>query len=174
MKSKIAIIIFLALLLIGVAYIKALFSHQDRDRSLSGEAIGKIPSEMVDDYIKKDETVRTLDSLRLFYADSLDKITNYWSDTIDPLSQAMIDSLQCLVEQLKENVGEAENNVRKAKEDKTIQFERLVKAFYDGELAQLPADLSQYERDVSINEIKNKATEYFDVSLKTLDRIIKK
>ncbi len=174
MKSKIVVIIFLAVLLIGVAYIKALFSHQDREGVLTSEVAGKVPPEIMDDYLKKDEAVRTQDSLKLLYADSLNKITAKWSNMVDSLPQANIDSLQSLIEQLKKKADEAEENAEKAKRGKTEQFEKLIGAFYKGEIAQLPADLTQYEREVSTKEIKSKAIKYFGISSESLKRIIKK
>jgi non-ribosomal peptide synthetase component E (peptide arylation enzyme) len=174
MKRKFIAIAFLALLLIGIAYVRALLSHQDREHALSPEVTRAIPAELIDDYIKRDEATRSFDSLRLFYVDSLEKLTSYRETVIDSQPREDIDSLQADISKLRDQVKQAEKNVEKAKRGKTEQFEKLIAAFYEGELTQLPSDLSKYERDVSIKEIKGKAQKYFGVSSKKLNTIIKK
>jgi len=173
MKRKIFAILALALLLIGVAYVRALFSHQERLGAFSPEVSRVLPPDMLDDYLKKDEASRTLDSLRQFYADSLARLTTLWSVTIDSLPSANVDSLQELISGLKEKLDSAEEEVSDAQRSKVNQFEKLVASFYKGEVSQLPSDLSQYEREVSIKEIKDKAQKYFGLSADALDRILR-
>jgi hypothetical protein len=174
MKKRLIIVAGLVLLLIGIAYVKALFSHQDRDQALSPEVVEVVPANLLDDYIQKEEAANRLDSLHRLYADSLQKLNSLLTEAADTQSQADIDSLHILVENLRNRVTQAEKNAKKAKQGKTQQFEKLVATFYKGEIAQLPSDLSKYEREVSIKEIKAKAQKYFGVSAKSLNRMVKK
>lgn len=173
MKRKITTIVALVLLLIGIAYVRALFSNQDRNSALPPEVIQTIPADILDDYLKKEEAAQRLDSLHQFYRDSLEISNVLLTAAIDGRSQIEVDSLQALIEQLQKKLGQAENNIAKAKRGKTEQYEKLIAAFYNGEISQLPPDLTNYEREVSIKEVNNKAQKYFGISAKTLSRIVK-
>lgn len=173
MKLKALIIIFLALLLIGLAYVKSLLSHQDKNSAFPAEATQMIPEDILDDYIKKDAAAKALDSLQQVYSDSLTKLTGA-QPAVDSQSMAAADSLESLISKLRKEHDQAKKEAKTAKQNKTRQFEKLVAAFYRGEISQLPGDLSDYEREVSIKEIKKKAMKYFDLSEKSLKRIVAK
>jgi hypothetical protein len=173
MKRKIISVIALALILIGIAYVRALFSHQAREGTFSQEVTRIVPPEILENYLKKEEAARAYDSLEQFYTDSLEHLTVYWSDLADSLPRTAVDSLKQLIDKLQQDLETTKENVRKAKRGKTEQFEKLIAAFYKGELSQLPADLTKYEQDVSIKEIKSKAQDYFGISSEKLNKIIK-
>jgi hypothetical protein len=164
MKRKVIAVIFLVLLLIGIAYVRALFSHQERHTSLSPEVAKVVPAELLDDYLSKEQDARGYDSLKQAYSDSLTRLNESLTGRIDSLPQAQTDSLQTLIGQLQQRLSVAEEDVREAECIQAEQFEKLIAAFYKGEVSKLPADLSSYEREVSIKEIKNKAREYFGLS----------
>ena len=104
----------------------------------------------------------------------MENIKRRWSDVSGARDSASIDSLQKEIERLAQKLKRAESEAGRADKDKTIQFEKMVAAFYSGEMKRLPSDLSPYERKVSVEEIKNKAMNYFAISSKTLSRIVKK
>lgn len=174
MKKRLVIAAAPAFLLISIAYVKALFSHQDRQRALSPDVTEAVPADLLEDYIRIEEAADRLDSLHRIYSNSLSKVHSQLTEAAENQSQAEIDSLRNLVENLRNQVAEAETDAREAEQKKTLQFERLVTIFYYGELDQLLSDISEYERHVSIKEIKAKARKYFGVSAESLNRIVKK
>lgn len=168
---KYAVIVGLALLLIGIAYIRAIFSHQDHG-GIPDEIGTSIPADLVDDYVKKEAAAARLDSLHQLYADSLEAMRALAESSSQ--NKHTTDSLESLIDELSEKLDAAEKKARKARNEKDAQFEKLVAGFYRGEMDRLPADLSRYEREVSVKEIRSKALKYFGVSSEKLDRIIKK
>ena len=170
--KKYAAIVGLALLLVGIAYIRAIFSHQEYASGISAEVGAAIPQDILDDYVMKKEASARQDSLRRLYADSLDNMRDLVSAASENTQES--DSLQALVSELRRKLDSAEKKSQEARQEKDIQFEKLIAGFYKGEIERLPADLTEYEREVSVNEIRNKALKYFGVSSKRLDRIIKK
>jgi hypothetical protein len=87
---------------------------------------------------------------------------------------AEIEKLQAEIHQLTQRIRGAETEAKQAKSEMATQFEKMVATFYNGEIRRLPADLNQYEHKVSVEEIRNKAMNYFGISSKELSRIVKK
>ena len=94
MARKVIIVVALALLLIGIAYVRALFSHQDRKTALLPEVTKAVPSEILDGYLKKEEAAQTLDSIHKIYSDSMAALTASWTSIVDSLPRAGLDSLR--------------------------------------------------------------------------------
>jgi len=172
--KKYILVTVLALVLIGIAYIRALLSHQDHPPHLSEEARASVPAEILEEYIRKDEVSARMDSIHRLYTDSLENIRLRWSNASDSADSASVDSLRKEIERLTQKLDRAESEAGRADKEKTIQFEKMVAAFYSGEIKRLPSDLSPYEHKVSVEEIRNKAMNYFEISSKTLSRIVKK
>lgn len=172
--TRYIVLLALVLALVGIAYVRALFSHQDRPETVSPEVFESLPPDLLDDYLEKDEVARRLDSLQNFYADSLEKAFAGWESAKNEKAEAVADSLRRDVENLQNKLKTAQADVTRAEQSKTQQFEKLVLAFYHGEIAQLPSDLSKYERDVSVKEIKHKAQKYFGITSQKLNTILKK
>jgi hypothetical protein len=171
MKKYVAIV-GLALLLIGIAYVRAIFSHQDHTGGIPDEVGAAIPADVLDDYVMKEEAASRLDSVQRVYADSIGKMQALVSASAE--SEEVTDSLKSVIDKLSHKLKSAEQEARQAKKAKESQFEKLVAEFYKGEINRLPADLSQYEREVSVKEIRDKALKYFGVTSRKLDRIVKK
>lgn len=170
--KKYAAIVGLALLLIGIAYVRAIFSHQDRTAGLPAEVENALPTDVLDDYAIKEEVASRLDSVRLLYADSLDKMKALVSASAE--NRQASDSPESVIVLLTNKLDSAENDALRARSEKESQFEKLIAGFYQGEVSRLPADLSRYEHEVSVNEIRDKAVKYFGVTSNQLDSIIKK
>ncbi len=173
---KIFVILALVLIVIGLAYVQAIYSRQDSGKSTSEKSTS---GSTIDKFILTEQYANLVDSLRQFYIDSLQEtrelttLTNH--DSADVLlTIAVKDSLNHEIDQLNVQLSEAEKAIGDLKTAKQEQFERLVYNFYSREMASLPADLSNYERSVSLKEIKAKAKEYFDISSNSLDKIVKK
>ncbi len=155
--AKYIAIVFLVAVLAGVAYIRALYSHQ---------TFPETQSKM----ISQTEVNRLVDSLRRYYVDSLGSANAYTTSV--PNDSVNIDSLKTEIARLNTGLADANGEIKKLTADNNRQMERLVRSFYDHEVAALPADLSSYERTVSIKEIKGKAMRYFNVSADYMNRIL--
>jgi len=172
MKGKLIAIVFLALLLIGIAYVRALFSNQERAISQLSSVSGTVPEDILVEYLNKDEAAHRVDSVFRLFSDSLAKLNEYWTSMIDSMPLEESDSLENTIADLKEELKDTEERLTQARQERSNQFEKMVKAFYSGEISRLPSDLSNYEREVSIKEIKGKARDYFEISSKRLNEII--
>lgn len=180
--TKYLIIVALALVLIGIAYVRALFSHQEEDKA-AGQSIDRTSSaEILEDYVGKEEVSDLIDSLRQFYIDSLGQ---FYSDsllrlklyTLEDTSGTVTTNADSLVEeirQLGDKLSEAEQKIAEFEQSQQRRFEKMIYSFYSSEIASLPSDLSDYERAVSIKEVKGKAQKYFGVSAGSLEKIVKK
>jgi hypothetical protein len=180
--AKYLIIVGLALVLIGIAYVRALFSHQEEDKA-TGQDIDRTSSaEILEDYVAKEEVSYLIDSLRQFYIDSLgqfysDSLLQLRSYTLEAASGPPVVNADSLLEEighLGDKLNEAEQKISEFEQDQQRRFEKMVYGFYSGEITSLPSDLSDYERAVSIKEIKSKAKRYFGVSAGSLEKIVKK
>lgn len=173
--KKYVIAILLVLVLVSIAYIKALYSSQDK------QTVQEIS--LSDDYINKDDALKMADSLRLYYVDS---VYAALSDTISNLAKSSdsegeitklnhtIDSLENSYEKIIGKLNKAQNDLSSAKKEYSGLKYSLADKFYKEEMKNLPADLSDYEKTVSVKEIKSKAKSYFGLSTKQLNSIAKK
>ena len=98
--GKFIIIFGLALLLIGIAYIRALVSHQNDRTVIPSEAASSVPANLLDSYVQKEEAQRRLDSICQLYADSLTGLKSAWSASADSQSQEKTESLQQVINEL--------------------------------------------------------------------------
>jgi hypothetical protein len=173
--KKYVIAILLVLVLVSIAYIKAIYSSQDRQK----------PQEISlgDDYISKDDVVKMADSLRLYFVDSVyaalsDTISNLAKDSVSDgkiaeLNQT-IDSLEKSHNELFTKFATAQKDLDGAKNDYSELKLDLAEKYYQEELKNLPVDLTDYEKTVSVKEIKSKTKEYFGLSTKQLNGIAQK
>lgn len=175
---KIVSVIILVLALIGLAYVQALFSRQK-----SGEAedvwIGR--QESKEEFTRTEHYKSLVDSIRQFCLDSI--LSEGTFVTIDSMAPALLDSstvytrfdsLQNEIDRLGAELGIANDKIENYEIDKKAEFEKLVYRYYSREIASLPTDLTDYERSVSIKEIKGKATKYFGVTATKLEEIVRK
>lgn len=172
MKLRIFIIAGLAVLLVAIAFVRAIVSHQDEGGGLNPNVAQSVPLDILNDYIEKEDALRRIDSVRLVYTDSLNSLQTRLASLDSIAATTTTDSLRAVIKSLQNNLSTSEKKAADAKQARRRQFEKLVSAFYKGEKSRLPADLSEYERDVSLKEIRAKAMTYFDLSAKELNRII--
>lgn len=149
-------VVLLVLTLVGVAYVRALYSRQERPQTQAG-------------MLSSIEVNRLIDSLRLYYVDSVNAAAH-----VDPVPavSADNDSLKTEIARVKADLAAANGRIKEITAGNARQIEKVIRSFYDHEVAALPADLSSYERTVSIKEIKGKAMKYFGVSAEALNRIL--
>jgi len=165
------VIIVLALIIAGIAYVQALFSKQERP---SGKNERMISADVLKDYLSRADVDSMMDSLRMFYTDSLQAVFADSLETSSHMASTGVDSLAGEIARLKKQLKTAENKVKNIENTSRSQKNLLIYSFYSNEVSSLPADLSDYERSVSIKEIKSKAIKYFGINSKTLNKIIAK
>ncbi|MEE9442916.1 MAG: hypothetical protein V3V99_09645 [candidate division Zixibacteria bacterium] len=170
--KKYIIAIILVLVLVSIAYIKVIYSSQEKQR-INYTA----PDE---NYISKDDVLSMTDSLRQYLIDSIYADISDSPETISDNSGAdeqiallnhTIDSLENSFNDLNAKLDISSNELQNVKNDYSDLKLNLADKYYKGELANLPADLSDYEKTVSIKEIKNKIKKYFDLTTKQLNGI---
>ena len=171
--SKWILAIVLVLMLAGIAYIKAVYSNQDKVRPEISTAQQSDTETLTDDFISREEHKLFVDSIRQVFLDSLAKINSLATGTQAVLSQETADSLTDEIKSLNRRLSATDKSFAELKRSKTRQFNKLVFSFYNNEMAALPADLSAYERKVSVREIKDKARRYFGLSADALNKIIR-
>ncbi|MCK5126514.1 MAG: hypothetical protein KAR42_09680 [candidate division Zixibacteria bacterium] len=178
--KKVIIVVVLALALAGVAYIQAIFSNQDTSPNLlDRKSISE--EDILKDYIKKSDVTAILDSVRQHYIDSLystlrDSVTKLAEQkkTVPAKMTAKLDSLKQANSKLQKRISDANGEIKRVNQAKGVQAGKLAEKFYKNEIAGLPSDLTEYERAVSLKEIKSKAKAYFNISSKALKRITAK
>ncbi|MCP4567661.1 MAG: hypothetical protein GY841_08785 [FCB group bacterium] len=171
--SKWILIVVLVLMLAGVAYIKAVYSNQDRSQSEITTLDQSQADDLDDTYISREDHERFVDSLRNVLLDSLTTINSLATGAEAVISQEMADSLTAEIKSVSRQLSALDKSFAELKRSKTRQFNKLVYSFYSNEMAALPADLSAYERKVSVREIKDKARKYFGLSADALNKIIR-
>lgn len=151
--GKFFIVVGLALILIGIAYVRALYSHQDRVRTVETQAIGHV----------SDSTVETVSQQEI-------------SAPADSVSQDSLAGLQivssCTTDSLKSEIEKITDSLNAVSAQNEKRVNKMIVDFCNGEIALLPADLSRYERNISIKEIKSKAVRYFDIPLDSLNVLL--
>jgi hypothetical protein len=154
--AKYIAVVVLVVALAGVAYVRALYSRQKQ----TGSEARMVPVTEVN---------RLADSLRRYYIDSVGSASA--AVPIPPVSKEG-DSLRAEIVRLQADLTAANGRIKELDSSATRKIERAIRAYYNEEVAALPADLSSYERTVSIKEIKARASKCFGVSAEALGRIL--
>jgi len=168
--KRVIVIVALAGLLIGVAYVRALFSHQERDGTGPTKSLGRPAASL-----SPSDVTYLLDSVRLYCIDSLNRI--YYPHAgaqATSVAPPEAESLRQQIRVLTEKLDQSDSRLDDLGAEQARRFEKLVAAFYANEAAALPSDLSSYERTVSVREIKTKAMKYFGLSSDSLNEILAK
>lgn len=176
-KGYIFSIIILTLVLVGIAYVRALYSNQSAPSAQANqtENIGAVSEKQAtEDYISREELGGLIDSVRLYYIDSLYTALSKSDSSAESLSgEINTDSIIAANEELSGLIAELRSEVALVKSNNGDEFKRLVYRFYAGEIADLPTDFTKYEKKVSVSEIKAKTNKYFNLMDGALDRIIR-
>lgn len=154
--AKYIAIVVLVMALMGVAYVRALYSRQSQSEAKAG----MVPVAEVD---------RMADSLRQYYADSVGTAAAAASVASFSVER---DSLRAEIRRLNADLDATNIRIKELDGKATRQIEKAVRTYYNQEIAALPADLSSYERTISIKEIKANAVKCFGLSAESLDRIL--
>ncbi len=166
-------IVAVVLALVGIAYIRALYSNQERVEMIDSEISEQIN---MDDFVAKVDAYAMIDSVRIHYIDSLAALMA--ADSMETMTDAsgiaVQESLHTEIKVLSDSMTTLKERISQLRMQHEISRDKLVYSYFTNEIALLPTDLSDYEMKVSVKEIKSKAKKYFDLSGTELESIIKK
>ena len=169
--KKIVLAAIVLILIIGLSYVKTL---RDYDRSRAFYEGGKI-----DGARELDESKSEADSLKLAageqqvaFADSLVKKDIAYQSQIDSL-EGVIDGQSQQISSLKSKTttpATATATKTVAKKPTLSKHEKIL-SYYKKRYASLPGDLSDYEKRIAVNEIREETSLKFSISLQELKKI---
>lgn len=154
--KKILIAIGLLVIVLGVAYVKTI---RDRKQTASFYQQGKNEAQ-VEMKAQVDSLQTVIGEQEEEFSDSLIQIDTVYQTQIDSL-EALIDSQQIELAALK---TKAKANASKSKTVKTVTKEDRIIEYYKSRLKGLPEDLSEYERKIALNEIRQETIDKFSIT----------
>ena len=166
--------IFLAgivlILIIGLSYVKTLRDY-DRSRAFYEGGRADAAGELDDYKAEADSLKLAAGEQQVAFADSLVKK--------DITYQSRIDSLEGVVDDQRKQIGSLTTRPTTAS-TKTVtkkpvisKHEQVLK-YYKKRYANLPKDLSDYEKRIAVNEIREETSLKFSISLHELKKIREK
>jgi G3E family GTPase len=170
--KKILLIVLLLVLVVAVSYIKTVREHQ---RSEAFYDDGKMAAARdVDAYQKETDSLKKATAeQQLAFADSLvQKDTRHRSE-VDSLEN-VVDQLEQKVNTLSQDKSSTTATVTKKPTTKTLSKHEKILDYYKRRFANLPKDLSEYEKRIAINEIREETSQKFSISLSELKKIREK
>ncbi|MEW6412947.1 MAG: hypothetical protein AB1483_10830 [Candidatus Zixiibacteriota bacterium] len=168
--KKILIAAVLLVLIVALSYVK---TYREHDRSMAFYNKGTAQAG-----ISLDSARQVADSLQMalaekdvVYADSLTRKDQAYRSTVDSLEN-LVDETQNQLEAAKAVAKPAATLVKtSAPTTKTLTMHEKILQYYKDRYAQLPKDLSAYERRIAINEIREETSLKFNISLEELKKI---
>lgn len=113
--------------------------------------------------------------------EELDSLINLKSEEygqiIDSLTTALSEGAEKITDlesQLADAVDQQQASIEKSKQQSTETKHREIISYYKKAVDQLPADLSEYERRVAVNEIRSETQKRFAISEGELNRLREK
>lgn len=183
--KKILLVIGLIAILAGLAYVRAIYSSQDTSGAFPADRSSISEKELLDNYMKKEDVLTLMDSVRQYYHDSMHTVIvdslSVLTATVQKSAKStstkdskVVDSLKNANERLNERLAKANSEIKRINQSKSDQVAKYAEVFYKEEIRALPPDLTDYERAVSVKEIKAKTQKYFKLSAREVQNIAKK
>ncbi len=171
MKKVLLLVVLLALLL-GVSAIKTYREHQQRQASYEkGEKSGS--KELAQLQEVADSLQLASGSREVVFGDSLTKLAKQYRGNLDSLED-VIDSQQAAIQSLNKKVAVATTKAQaanKAPAQSALSAHEKILDYYKKRYADLPGDLSDYEKKVAVNEIREETAKRFSISIAELEKI---
>ena len=172
--KKIILAAVVLILIIGLSYIKTL---RDYDRSRAFYNGGKADAaQELDDYkIEADSLKLAVGELQVVFADSLVKKDISYQSHIDSL-EGVVDKQHEQISSLaaKATIRPATTSIKTASTKPTISKHEQILTYYKKRYTNLPKDLSDYEKRIAINEIREETSLKYSISLQELKKIREK
>ena len=168
--KKVLLLILLLVLLIGVSAIKTYREHRQRDASFDK---GKQASakELVKLQDMADSLELATGNKEVEFGDSLTRLARQYRGSLDSLED-MIDSQSATISSLKK-AAEASSHTEASQKKTTsaLSEHEKILTYYKKRYADLPGDLSTYEKKVAVNEIRAETAKRFSISVEELEKI---
>lgn len=175
--KKIFLAIFLLALVVGISYLK--LSRQSVEKS-NAYREGRHESEKI-----ASEKQQQLDSLgqilvekETAFTDSLTSIEGHYATEMDSLSLSLGSErlknkeLSSQIDNLKKKTNTPKKQTKNTSFSKTEATKhKQILDYYKRRFVALPKDLSDYEKKVARNEIREETVQKFSITLKELDNI---
>lgn len=115
-----------------------------------------------------------LDDSTKFYVDSILKVELFYSKQIDSLN-SHFDSLLLAKEQAQKELAAQKNGSAKPKAKPAVKdsISEAIRQTYKKKVGNLPVDLTQYEKRVSVKEIVVGLSQEFKISPDSVNKIVK-
>jgi hypothetical protein len=169
--KKVLLALLLLVLIVAVSYVKTIRENQ---RSEAYYDEGKMEAAR-----DADKRQQEADSLRFAMAEQQLTLTDSLLKK-DVTYRSIIDSLENVVDQQQKTISSkspeltpAIQRVKQSSEMTVSKHEQIVK-YYKRRFANLPKDLSDYEKRIAINEIREETSQKFSISLQELKKIREK
>ncbi|UCD63343.1 MAG: hypothetical protein JSW34_11425 [Candidatus Zixiibacteriota bacterium] len=166
--KKILLAVLLLALVVVVSYLKTWREHE-RSRQYFDQ--GKTESlQQLTRYQKESDSLQAaLAETRLAAADSLTSKDKAYRSSMDSL-QDIIDEQSAELSKLSSNQG-GRAGVKTSSSGKPLSKHEQIISYYKKRYANLPRDLSDYERRIALNEIREETSQKFSISLEELKEI---
>lgn len=169
--KKILLVILLLVLIVGLSYIKTLREHE-RSKTLFEEGKMTAARELDASQKEADSLKKASAEQQLAFADSLVQKDSRHRSEVDSLEN-LVDKLETRVTTLSQTKP-ATASVTKAPATKTLSQHEKILEYYKRRFANLPKDLSEYEKRIAINEIREETSQKFSITLAELKKIREK
>ena len=174
MFKKIIKITFLLALMVGLSYVKTLRNSAKRTEAFDkGKAVAK--NELIQYKDKVDSLKIELGFKEVALADSIIKNKLQYQIYIDSLetnNTTLKDSIDYLSNGLVSQANLSnDSNSNRIISNETNNKHQQVLAYYKDRYKKLPSDLSDYEKRIALNEIKEETAQKFKISLAELRNI---
>jgi hypothetical protein len=168
--KKVLLALLLLVLIIAVSYLKTAREH-DRSRAYFEEGRLNAAGDL-DKYEKQAESLKlTVAEQQLAFADSLVRKDISYQSRIDSL-ETLADRQQNRIDSLSGKIvtSATASEAKSSSESQLSKHEQILK-YYKKRYANLPEDLSTYERRIAIDEIREETSQKFAISLQELKKI---
>jgi len=175
--KKIFLAIILLALVIGISYLK--LSRQSVEKTSAYQKGHKESEKIVSEkQYQLDSLGQVLIEKEDLFTDSLTKIEKFYTDEKDSMTQSL-ESERLKNKELSYQVDSLKQKAEKPKKtSKSTSFSKSeatkhkqILDYYKRRYVDLPKDLSDYEKKVARNEIREETVQKFSITLKELDQI---
>lgn len=169
--KKLALAFVLLILLVGISYVSSMRS-QAKLKQKYDQGVETGSKESVEATRRADSVSSVMNDAIQRYRDSLEATRSFYGEQSD--------SLQGLLAQKDSEITTLKQKARSTKSTKTATKPASTQAklnhtqildYYKRRLNDLPKDLSDYERKVALNELRDETAKKFSITLAELDKI---
>ncbi len=171
--KKIVLAVFLLAVIVAVSYLRSARDQSNRQK-LYQEGLDR-GSEQANLYqLRADSLSRLMSQRDSAYDDSLSRLAIIHKLETDSLNQAITDrdkEIQQATAKKKASAVKTPPKPRSADSLQTSLKHTQILAYYKRRLAELPKDLSEYERKIALNEVREETSRKFSIDQSELERI---